>query len=62
MNRILVTGGAGFIGSALCRHLVKDKGYEVCNIDKLTYAGVKESLSCIENDSKYQFFPIYQHF
>lgn len=58
MNRILVTGGAGFIGSALCRHLIKDKGYEVCNIDKLTYAGVKESLSCIENDSKYQFFPI----
>ena len=37
MSRILVTGGAGFIGSALCRHLVKDKGYEVCNIDKLTY-------------------------
>ena len=58
MNRILVTGGSGFIGSALCRHLVKDKSYEVCNIDKLTYAGVKESLSCIEHDSKYQFFPI----
>ena len=58
MSRILVTGGAGFIGSALCRYLVKDKGYEVCNIDKLTYAGVKESLSCIENNSKYQFFPI----
>ena len=58
MNRILVTGGAGFIGSALCRHLVKDKGYEVCNIDKLTYAGIKASLVSIENNNKYQFFPM----
>ena len=44
MKRVLVTGGAGFIGSAVCRYLVKDKGVQVLNIDKLTYAGVPESL------------------
>jgi dTDP-glucose 4,6-dehydratase len=36
---ILVTGGAGFIGSALCRHPVADPGNRVVNVDKLTYAG-----------------------
>ena len=58
MSRVLVTGGAGFIGSALCRHLVKDKNYDVCNVDKLTYAGIKESLVSIENNNKYQFFQV----
>ena len=42
-ERILVTGGAGFIGSAVCRHLVA-KGYRVVNLDKLTYAGNLDSL------------------
>src|SRR4029453_7167532 len=42
--RVLVTGGAGFIGSALVRHLVLDKGYEVLNVDALTYAGYPPSL------------------
>ncbi len=42
--RVIVTGGAGFIGSALVRHLVLDKGYDVLNVDALTYAGNLASL------------------
>ncbi|MAM10170.1 MAG: dTDP-glucose 4,6-dehydratase [Rhizobiaceae bacterium] len=53
--RVFVTGGAGFIGSALVRHLVKDVGAEVLNIDKLTYAGNLQSLKVIENAPNYQF-------
>ncbi len=53
--RILVTGGAGFIGSALVRHLVKKVGAEVLNVDKLTYAGNLASLREIEDASNYQF-------
>lgn len=53
--RILVTGGAGFIGSALVRHLVKNVGAEVLNVDKLTYAGNLASLKEIEGASNYQF-------
>jgi len=48
--RVLVTGGAGFIGSALARHLAGDKGYEVLNIDKLTYAGNTASLRSLDNN------------
>ncbi len=54
MNRILVTGGAGFIGSALCRHLVA-RGYRVVNVDVLTYAGNPMSLSAIEAHPNYTF-------
>lgn len=53
--RILVTGGAGFIGSALVRHLVKNTGAEVLNIDKLTYAGNLASLKDVEGANNYQF-------
>ncbi|TBH34910.1 dTDP-glucose 4,6-dehydratase [Rhizobium leguminosarum] len=53
--RVLVTGGAGFIGSALVRYLVSEIGAEVLNIDKLTYAGNLASLKAIENAPNYRF-------
>lgn len=53
--RIIVTGGAGFIGSALVRHLILDKGYDVLNIDKLTYAGTLTSLASVEGNNHYRF-------
>lgn len=53
--RVMVTGGAGFIGSAVCRHLVLDLGIEVVNVDKLTYAGNLRSLSVIANSPFYAF-------
>ena len=53
--RVLVTGGAGFIGSALCRYLVGDLGLEVLNIDRLTYAADLRSLDAIRNRPTYQF-------
>ncbi len=52
---ILVTGGAGFIGSAVCRHLIGTGRYRVINLDKLTYAGTLESLRGIERDPDYRF-------
>ena len=51
--RVLVTGGAGFIGSALVRHLVGKEGVQVLNVDKLTYASNLASLAPIANDSRY---------
>lgn len=52
--RILVTGGAGFIGSALVRHLIASTEHEVLNYDKLTYAATLTSLKSIENSPRYQ--------
>jgi len=53
--RVIVTGGAGFIGSALVRHLVLEKGYEVLNVDALTYAGNVESLRAVDGQPNYRF-------
>ncbi len=55
MKTILVTGGAGFIGSAVCRHLVGNPEVRVVNVDKLTYAGNLASLRSIENHPNYVF-------
>jgi dTDP-glucose 4,6-dehydratase len=52
---ILVTGGAGFIGSALCRHLAGSGRYRVVNLDKLTYAGNLESLRELEGSPDYRY-------
>lgn len=52
---ILVTGGAGFIGSAVIRHIIKNTDHQVLNVDKLTYAGNLESLKEIDQSSKYDF-------
>ena len=54
--RILVTGGAGFIGSAVIRHIIENTHHHVLNVDKLTYAGNLESLQSIEQSERYQFF------
>jgi len=53
--KIIVTGGAGFIGSALIRHLIDSTEHEVLNIDKLTYAGNLTSLKTVENSPRYTF-------
>lgn len=54
-DTVLVTGGAGFIGSTLVRHLLSTTQARVVNIDKLTYAGDLESLKPIENHNRYHF-------
>ncbi|MEX0344939.1 MAG: dTDP-glucose 4,6-dehydratase [Rhizobiaceae bacterium] len=53
---ILVTGGAGFIGSAVCRHLTRNGTDRVINVDKLTYAGNLASLSELEGYNNYRFY------
>jgi dTDP-glucose 4,6-dehydratase len=54
-KRIVVTGGAGFIGSAVCRFLIGQTNHSVCNVDKLTYAGNLDSLREIASDPRYRF-------
>lgn len=55
MKRVIVTGGAGFIGSAVIRHLIVNTDVSVMNVDKLTYAGNLSSLVEVDSDSRYQF-------
>lgn len=55
MNRILVTGGAGFIGSAVVRHVIQNTADAVCVVDKLTYAGNLESLAEVSASERYRF-------
>ncbi|WP_294263027.1 dTDP-glucose 4,6-dehydratase [uncultured Sphingomonas sp.] len=53
--RIFVTGGAGFIGSALVRHLIENTTHEVLNFDKLTYAGTLSTVERVANSNRYRF-------
>ena len=55
MIKVIVTGGAGFIGSALIRYLIRETDAEVMNLDKLTYAGNLASLSEIDKSPRYHF-------
>jgi dTDP-glucose 4,6-dehydratase len=57
MNKLkfIVTGGAGFIGSSVIRHIINNTSHSVVNIDKLTYAGNLESLKPIENSDRYNY-------
>ena len=53
--RIFVTGGAGFIGSALVRHLIQNTAHEVLNFDKLTYAGSLSTVETVAQSNRYRF-------
>jgi dTDP-glucose 4,6-dehydratase len=55
MSKILVTGGAGFIGSAVVRHIINETNEQVINLDKLTYAGNLDSLEDISQSERYYF-------
>jgi dTDP-glucose 4,6-dehydratase len=53
--RVIITGGAGFIGSAVCRHLINSTEWSVVNFDKLTYAANLASLKSVESNPRYRF-------
>ena len=56
MKKVIITGGAGFIGSAVIRFLINRTDHEVVNLDKLTYAGNLESLQSESSNGRYRFF------
>jgi dTDP-glucose 4,6-dehydratase len=56
--QVLVTGGAGFIGSAVIRHLIKNTDHVVANVDKLTYAGNLDSLATVSSSDRYRFYQV----
>src|SRR6266508_55445 len=55
LMKIIVTGGAGFIGSAVIRHLIAETEHQVVNIDKLTYAADLRTLASVSDDPRYAF-------
>lgn len=55
---LLVTGGAGFIGSAVIRHLVENTNHVVANVDKLTYAGNLDSVATVSSSDRYSFYQV----
>ena len=59
--KILVTGGAGFIGSAVCRYYINNTDVEVVNVDKLTYAANLASLAEVSDNPRYAFAIALEH-
>ena len=53
--KILITGGAGFIGSALIRQIIDETNFSIVNVDKLTYAGSLQSIATVSNNPRYIF-------
>ena len=57
-KNLLITGGAGFIGSAVVRHLIENTAHQVACLDKLTYAGNQESLAEVSGSERYRFYQV----